>query len=338
MRIELRPYQRETVERVLARYEQTPTGSAKFVWATGLGKTLGFSAIAHAIRQCTNTNVLILAHREELLNQAIAKYRSIDPTAHIGKVGGGCYEWGAPITVATVQTIARPQHLKNLKHFSIGLGIIDEVHHALHSNDYGKVIAALPDAFWVGCTATDDRLDQRSNVDLFGESVYTMSILAGIEQGYLTNVRAIAIQTGTNLDGLHTNEGDYRIQELADRIDTPQRNRRIVEAYLTHASDRQAMCFSVDVPHACHLAEAFNARGVKAIAVHGGTTETRSSPTSSEGCSGSSSTVNYIPRAMMRKRPMTLTMIAMCSSHARSWRVQREAVLCSHSALDVSYD
>jgi superfamily II DNA or RNA helicase len=271
MQIELRPYQRETIERVLARYEQTPTGAAKFVWATGLGKTLGFSAIAHEIRKLTNTNVLIIAHREELLNQAITKYRYIDPDAHIGKVGGGCYEWGAPITVATIQTLARSQHLKNLKHFHFGLGIVDEAHHALADNDYGKVMAVLPHAFWVGCTATDDRLDRRSNADLFGESIYTMSILAGIEQGYLTSVRAIAIQTGTSLDGLHTHDGDYRTQELADRIDTPERNARIVNAYLTHGPDRQAMGFCVDVPHAYHLAQSFNERGVKAVAVHGDT-------------------------------------------------------------------
>src|SRR5579884_560296 len=271
MQITFYPFQQETIERVLACYEHNPTGRAKFVWATGLGKTLGFSAIAHEIRKRTNTNVLIIAHRKELLNQAIKKYRYIDPEALIGKVGDGCAQWGAPVTVASIQTLAQPQVLKNLKQFHFGLGIVDECHHALPDNDYGKVIAALPNAFWLGCTATDDRFDKRSNEAIFGRSLYTMSVLSGIEQGYLTNVRAIAIQTGTSLDGLHLHDGDYRKQELADRIDTPERNSRIVEAYLAHAADRQAICFSVDVPHAYHLATAFNEHGVKAIAVHGGT-------------------------------------------------------------------
>ena len=94
------------------------------------GKTVGFSAIAHEIQQKTGINVLIIAHRDELLTQAAQKYRYIDPDAHIGKVGGGSHEWGHPVTVASIQTIARPQHLRNLKHFGFGLVIIDECHHA----------------------------------------------------------------------------------------------------------------------------------------------------------------------------------------------------------------
>ncbi len=271
MQIELRDYQVAALQKVLAIYQHDPHGKAKFVWATGLGKTVGFSAIAHEIRQRTNTNVLIIAHRDELLNQAAQKYRYIDPDASIGKVGGSSHEWGHPVTVASIQTLCRPQHLKSLKRFDYGLVIVDEAHHALNSNEYGKVLAQLPNAFKLGCTATDDRLDNKTNVDLFGEPVHTVSILDAIEQGYLCNVQAIAIKTGTSLDGLHTREGDYQAKELAERIDTPERNTRIAEAYLEHASGRQAICFSVDVDHAYHLAEAFNARGIKAIAVHGNT-------------------------------------------------------------------
>ena len=75
MQIELRDYQVATMQKVLAIYQRDPHGKAKFVWATGLGKTVGFSAIAHEIRQRTNANVLIIAHRDELLNQAAQKYR-----------------------------------------------------------------------------------------------------------------------------------------------------------------------------------------------------------------------------------------------------------------------
>ncbi len=271
MQVELRDYQVATRDRVLSIHKDNPKGKAKFVHATGLGKTVCFSAIAVEIRKRTNTNVLIIAHRDELLTQAAQKYRYIDPDAQIGKVGGGYQDWGHPITVASIQTIARPNHLKNLKHFGFGLVIVDEVHHAHSGNEYGKVLAQLEDAFKLGCTATDDRMDRITNDDLFGESVHTVSILDGVEQGYLTNVKAVAIKTGTSLDGLHTKEGDYQVKELAEKIDTPERNRKIVEGYLEHASDRQAMAFTVDINHADHLADAFNEAGVKAVAVSGKT-------------------------------------------------------------------
>ncbi len=105
MQIELRDYQVAALQKVLAIYQHDPHGKAKFVWATGLGKTVGFSAIAHEIRQRTNANVLIIAHRDELLNQAAQKYRYIDPDASIGKVGGSSHEWGYPVTVASIQRL-----------------------------------------------------------------------------------------------------------------------------------------------------------------------------------------------------------------------------------------
>lgn len=224
MEIQLRDYQEEVRDKISALYQENPSGKAKFVWATGLGKTVGFSAIAHKIRQYADTNVLIVAHRDELLTQAAQKYHFIDPTAVIGKVGAGSAEWGAPVTVASIQTIARANHLKQAQLFNYGLVIVDECHHATSENEYGKVLRALPDAFVIGCTATDDRMDKKSNEDLFGESIHTMSILDAIEQGYLTNIRAIAVRTGTSLEGLHTKDGDYQIKELAEKIDTPARN------------------------------------------------------------------------------------------------------------------
>jgi superfamily II DNA or RNA helicase len=274
--LELRDYQSETVDAVLARYRQNPHGSAKFVWATGLGKTIGFSAIAHAIRQMSDTNVLIIAHRDELLNQAAEKYRFIDPTAIIGKVGSGVYEWGAPVTVASIQTICRPNHLKQIKLFNYGLVIIDEVHHAHEHNEYGKVLSALPDAFKVGVTATDMRLDKRSNDAIFGQAIVNYGIRWGIANGHLCDLRAVAIKTETTLDNVKTSrnmegETDFQVGELANAIDTDARNARIVAAWKEHAQGRRTICFGVTVAHAAHIAEAFRSEGIEATVVSGET-------------------------------------------------------------------
>ncbi|MGH2480534.1 MAG: DEAD/DEAH box helicase family protein, partial [Ktedonobacteraceae bacterium] len=125
--VTLRPYQETCVQRVLEAYQRQPYGgSALIVLATGGGKTLIFSEIAHRLSLTT----LIIAHREELLHQAAEKFRLIDPTALIGQVGAGRHEWGAPVTVASVQTISRSEHLKALQRFGYQLVIIDECHHS----------------------------------------------------------------------------------------------------------------------------------------------------------------------------------------------------------------
>src|SRR5450755_3522393 len=121
--ITLRPYQETCVERVLDTYQRTPKGGrALLVLPTGGGKTLVFAETARRL----GLNTLIIAHRQELLQQAADKFHLVDPTAVIGQVGAGRHEWGAPITVASVQTISRPEHLKKLKLFGYGLVIIDE--------------------------------------------------------------------------------------------------------------------------------------------------------------------------------------------------------------------
>ena len=92
-----------------------------------------------------------------------------------------------------------------------------------------------------------------------------------IEQGYLCDVKAIAIRTETSLDTLHTEGGDYREEELEAAIDTPERNQRVVEAYHEHACGRRAICFAVTVQHARNLAHAFTTAGIPAAFVCGQT-------------------------------------------------------------------
>lgn len=265
--ITLRDYQETCVQRVLDSYQKQPRGgSALIILATGGGKTLIFAEIARRLGLTT----LIIAHREELLTQAADKFRMIDPTAIIGQVGAGRHEWGAPITVASIQTISRPEHLKAIKRFGYQLVIIDECHHSAAAG-YRTVLDALPQAFVVGVTATPDRLDGQSIEAVFGEPVFSAGIIDMVTQGYLCDLRAIAVKTTTSLDGLHTQAGDFKQDELEEVIDTPERNERVVRAYLEHAKGRQALCFAVTVQHAQHLAETFTNADVCAAMVCGET-------------------------------------------------------------------
>lgn len=265
--ITLRDYQEACVQRVLEAYQRQPRGgSALIVLPTGGGKTLVFAEIARRLGLTT----LIIAHREELLRQAAEKYHLIDPTALIGQVGAGRHEWGAPVTIASVQTISRPEHLKALQRFGYQLVVIDECHHSA-TDGYLSVLRALPEAFLLGVTATPDRLDRQDISSIFGEPVFSMGIVEMIEQGYLCDLRAIAVRTMTSLDDLHTQAGDFKQDELEEVIDTEERNERVVRAYLEHAKGRSALCFAVTVAHAQHLVETFARFEVRAAMVCGET-------------------------------------------------------------------
>ena len=264
----LRPYQEACVRRVVAAYEQDRHGHELLVEPLAAGKTVIFSQVIAQLAGTYGLHALIVAHTDELLNQAAEKYRQVKPTAVIGKVGGGLHDYGGEVTVASVDTISRPNHLATLKRIGYGLVVGDEAQRSA-APKYQRVLQALPDTFVLKVTATPDRLDGKPISDK--PPLYSTAILAMIEQGYLCDVKAIAIRTEISLDSIQTEGGDYREQELEAAIDTPERNQRVVEAYREHACGRRAICFAVTVQHAHNLAHAFTAAGIPAAVVSGET-------------------------------------------------------------------
>ncbi len=97
----LRDYQTEAIEKVMCSWQENPSGSELLVLATGAGKTIIFSEIARRLAE-TGVLTLILAHRDDLLDQAIEKYHNIKPDAIVGKVKGTINELGGEVTVASV--------------------------------------------------------------------------------------------------------------------------------------------------------------------------------------------------------------------------------------------
>lgn len=264
--VTLRQYQEECVRLALAACEQDPHGHGLLVLPTGCGKTVVFAEIARRL----NVTTLVIAHREELLRQAAEKFRLLAPGLVVGQVGAGRHEWGAQVTIASVQTVSRPRHLARLRTFDYRLVVIDECHHGTAAG-YRDVLEALPLAFTLGVTATPDRLDGARITDVFGQPLFEASMLEMVRQGFLCDLRAIAVRTDTSLDDLRTQAGDFKQDELEERVDTPERNDRVVEAFWQHARGRLTLCFAVTVEHAFHLAEAFQARGVTAAVVCGET-------------------------------------------------------------------
>ncbi|SRR6266550_1482563 len=267
--IELRPYQEECVRLVLEAFEKDRSGFEFLVLATGAGKTIIFSHIGHKLNKKYGMNILIVAHRDELLSQAADKYHMIDPTAIIGKVGSGVHEYGGQVTVASVATICRPEHLKKLQEIGYGLVVIDEAHH-MASRSYQEVLKVLPNAFKLGVTATPDRLDKK-DITNGKKPLYQAGIIDLVEQGYLCNFKAVAIQTHISLDNVKSSMGDFNEGELNDAVNTPARNNLIVQKYQEHVDGKRAVAFCVTVAHAEALAQTFNEAEIPAAIIEGNT-------------------------------------------------------------------
>ena len=103
LRLTPRPYQYEAVAALLAA---TARGVHRplLVLPTGTGKTIVFALLV----QRRGGRSLILAHRDELIQQAVDKLRLVDPTLALGVVQAAHDEHTAPTVVASVQTLSRP--------------------------------------------------------------------------------------------------------------------------------------------------------------------------------------------------------------------------------------
>ena len=99
MIFEQRPYQTEFIEAVL----NSPLRRILGVLPTGTGKTICFSEIARRL----NRKTLILAHREELIEQACTKVAQVWEGVDIGVVKAERHEIEKQVMVASIQSLYR---------------------------------------------------------------------------------------------------------------------------------------------------------------------------------------------------------------------------------------
>jgi len=264
----LRPYQQEAitaVERALGRGVSRPM----IVLPTGTGKTACFSALIAR----RGGSALVLAHRDELLRQAAAKIQVADPTLGLGVgfVAAERDDVGAPVVVASVQTLARTRRLERLPR-QFDTVVVDECHHA-SAQSYRRILAHLePSPLILGVTATPQRSDGQLLGEVWEEIVYQRGIVEMIRAGYLADVRGIRVGLESiDLDKVAQSGGDYQPDALSHALEQAAAPQYVLAAYQTHARDRTAVVFVPTVALAHHMARVFRAAGIQAEALDGTT-------------------------------------------------------------------
>ena len=122
--LSLRPYQTECLEGIKARHAKGQFRQLVTL-PTGSGKTVIFSYLVKDL----NGSALILAHTNELLEQAREKIEMICSGLKVGIVNGEYKEFDERIVVASIQSARQPQNLSRLIDRDFDLVIADEAHH-----------------------------------------------------------------------------------------------------------------------------------------------------------------------------------------------------------------
>ncbi len=239
--IELRPYQSECIE-AIETAEKTGTHRQLVALPTGTGKTVIFSTAAKR----RNGRTLILAHRDELIQQAVDKLTMVWEDANVGVVKAERNEVDKQVIVGSVQTVCRENRLEQLP-TDFDFVVSDEAHHAAAST-YQRIYKYLgvmaeegeelrTDTLHLGVTATPQRTDKIGLADIFDRITFHRSICDFIPD-YLCDLRCVQIMTYINIDGVETWAGDLRTEQLSALLNTANCNELIVAAWKEHAIKR----------------------------------------------------------------------------------------------------
>ncbi len=239
------------------------------VLLTGGGKTTIFcEATRRAARRGKRT--LILVHRRELLKQAS---RTLDGFGieHSLIASGMSFFHQRAVQVASVQTLVK--RLGKLRGWSPDLIIVDECHHAVGGNTWGRVLEHFDQARVLGVTATPQRMDGKGlGVDqggFFDRMVVGPSVAELTARGYLSPAVVYAPKQQIDLSGVKTRMGDWAPGELAAAVDRPMLTGDAVAHYQRLCAGEPAIAFCASVAHAEHVAESFRAAGFQAASVDG---------------------------------------------------------------------
>lgn len=285
MSFKLRDYQREAIDHVVSRWRDGAV-RVPIVLATGLGKTQIFTTLADEwLQDNPGRRVLIIAHTDELIGQALKRMRQVAPARRIGRVQGQQYnEVLAEIVVSSRQTLARETRRNAIR--SVGLIIVDECHHALRTNTYGRILEhygafdrsgdsasgnqASSPVVVLGVTATLARGDKEKLSSVWEECLFSRDILFGIRNGYLLDVRGERIIVpDLDLSRVRISGGDYSERDLGDELERTFAPEVIAKEYARLAADRRGIAFwpLVDIAHSG--ADAFNEQGIRSAVVSG---------------------------------------------------------------------
>ncbi len=231
--VRLRAYQAEAVEAADNAFN-SGTKKALIVLPTGSGKTIIFGKLA---QRRFNRRVLILAHREELLDQARAKIASIvgfEPSIEQGRRRAAADD---PIVIASIPSLARGRRIAGPR---FGLAVVDEAHHG-GAPPYQSVLAKLRPAHILGVTATPDRSDSFRLSKVFGKLIYSKTLLDLIGAGYLSDIRVRTLPIAVDLSRVRTEMNDYREGDLGRAVEPALE--RLAKIVATEYPDRKLLTF-----------------------------------------------------------------------------------------------
>ena len=251
---------------------------------TGTGKTILLASVVESfLREHSNCNVWIVAHRRELVSQIkdtlnkfllnfIFSNHPVPPSKEASKPSPDCLSAGAsnvPVKAMSIQWLAK--HYDEIKE-KPGMIVIDEAHHAL-AKTYKEMWERFPNAKFLGLTATPCRLNGKGFTDLFDVLVQAWGIPEFICKGRLATYDFVSIKsdgvTQWLIDSLQKRgaDGDYQNKEMDMLLNKKPSIERLYQSFEEYGKNRKGIVYAINISHAQKIMELYQEHGIKVVAI-----------------------------------------------------------------------
>jgi len=248
------------------------------VMATGTGKTYtAFQIIWRLWKSGAKKRILFLVDRNILADQT--KANDFKPFGQaMTKITHRMVDKSFEIYLSLYQAVTGTEEEQNIyTQFSpdfFDLVIIDECHRGSAAADasWRKILDYFSSAAQIGMTATPKETKDVSNIEYFGDPIYTYSLRQGIEDGFLAPYKVVRISIDKDLEGWRPEIGkkdkygeliedrEYNQTDFDKQLVLEKRT-ELVAAKITEflkATDRysKTIVFCEDIDHAERMRQA----------------------------------------------------------------------------------
>ncbi len=263
-------FQEEILEKLEAERRIHSRFKNLIVAATGTGKTVVSAFDFKRFRNAKSAaRLLFVAHRKEILQQALATFQGILRDNNFGELWvDGIEPDNYTHVFASVQTLNNKIEALSLNRSYYDFIIVDEVHH-IAAKSYRPILERFEPAILLGLTATPERMDGEDILKDFSNVIAAeIRLPEALNRKLLCPFQYFGLTDSIDLSQATWQNGRYLPSELTQLY--TQNDRRVGEIihnlnkYLNNVHDVRALCFCITQEHAQYMAEKFSLKGFKA--------------------------------------------------------------------------
>lgn len=266
------PYQQEILDNLEAERDVYGHNKNLVVASTGVGKTVIAAFDFRRFREkYPQARLLFIAHRKEILEQSIQKFREVLNDFNFGDL---YVDGNIPTQVdhlfMSIQSFVSSDFLKKTTEDFYDFIIVDEFHHAA-AKSYQGLLSYYKPQILLGLTATPERLDGKDILEYFdGRIASEMRLAEAIDRKLLSPFLYFGVSDTVDYSKVNW-RGKYDVNQL-ENIYTVDNKRaslilNTVYKYVTDIDDVHGLGFCISIAHAEYMAKYFNDHSVPSIAL-----------------------------------------------------------------------